>query len=305
MAGHLAATRGSSTSACRCWCGGGPAEVTFRTSRFSLVECPSCGCFRIDPPPLVSEAAAPDFYTQYYAARQRVDGTRHAPAVNNRTSRFWRVAAHSKQLYRIGRVAVDVGCGDGRLCAELKAAGWPTVLGLDASRTRIESARRSHPGVQFQAQPIAEAELVPDSVDLMVLDNILEHLPNPRAALSRLRSFLHPNGTGVIITPNMRSGHFRLLGRRWTPELAPHAHVFLFTPASLARLLSDVGLELTAAGTLHLPFYSWRDWLEPLLLGELKVVAWRAAQEAGGLYGRLLGAGPMQYVVVRRSGVAA
>jgi 2-polyprenyl-3-methyl-5-hydroxy-6-metoxy-1,4-benzoquinol methylase len=215
------------------------------------------------------------------------------------------VAAHAKQLYRIGRVAVDVGCGDGRLCAELKAAGWPTVLGLDASRTRIESARRSYPGVQFQAQLIAEAGLVPDSVDLMILDNVLEHLPNPKAALLRLSGFLHPNGTAVIITPNMRSGHFRLLGRRWTPELAPHVHVFLFTPASLARLVSDVGLELTASGTFHLPLYSRRYWLEPLLLGELKEVAWRAAQEAGGLYGRLLGAGPMQYVVVRRSGVSS
>jgi 2-polyprenyl-3-methyl-5-hydroxy-6-metoxy-1,4-benzoquinol methylase len=138
----------------------------------------------------------------------------------------------------------------------------------------------------------------------MVLDNVIEHLPNPQAALSRLRSFLHPNGTGVIITPNMRSGHFRLLGRRWTPELAPHTHVFLFTPASLVRLLRDVGLELTASGTFHLPLYSRRYWLEPLLLGELKVVAWRAAQEAGAVYGRLLGAGPMQYVVVQRSGVA-
>src|SRR5256885_2469346 len=205
-----------------CWCGASGWRAVFRTPRFGLVRCQSCGSYRIDPPPIANEAEAAAFYTDYYARPEGRDAPRPAVSPLARGSRFWRVAEQVAELNRIGQVALDVGCGEGRLCGELRRAGWPVVVGVDVSRTRISRARQSHPDVVFSDRPVAELGLAPRSVDLIVMDNVVEHLTEPASLIAQLRRYLAPHGLLVVITPNMRSGNFRSLGRRWTPELAPH-----------------------------------------------------------------------------------
>jgi hypothetical protein len=110
-------------------------------------------------------------------------------------------------------------------------------------------------------------------------------------------SYVAPGGQFVIITPSMESGHYRLLGRRWTPELAPHAHIYLFTPASLERLLGEAGLRSMSTGSFHEPGMPLTTLAGRLARGDVKGAIWRAAQDAGAVYGRLIGAGPMLYTV--------
>ncbi|MEF3116312.1 class I SAM-dependent methyltransferase [Streptomyces chrestomyceticus] len=45
---------------------------------------------------------------------------------------------------------LDYGCGYGRLTAELVAAGYADVRGVDVSRALVERGRREHPGVRIE-----------------------------------------------------------------------------------------------------------------------------------------------------------
>jgi 2-polyprenyl-3-methyl-5-hydroxy-6-metoxy-1,4-benzoquinol methylase len=279
-----------------CWCGRGDWRVRFRTPRFGLVRCIGCGCYRIDPPPLESEEQSSDFYTEYYAGRT---GEGEAESLETRLSRYWGVVRQVAALSHVGQTAVDIGCGDGRLCAELRAAGWPDVTGLDVSSTRIARARHLYPEIRFEDRPLEATDIARGSVDLAVMDNVIEHLPDPRRTVGGIRGYLSGSGRLVLITPNMESGHFSLLGRRWTPELAPHAHIFLFTADSLRELLQQAGYEVEAVGSFHLSFYPLGAWLSRLASGDVRGSVWRAVQEMGGLYGRLKGAGEMLYAVAR------
>ncbi|HEY9428996.1 MAG TPA: class I SAM-dependent methyltransferase [Gemmatimonadaceae bacterium] len=294
----------------------------FRTARFGLVSCPSCGCYRIDPPPIHVESEAGDFYSAYYeglqgdaAARAAANGTPgHEPdrvalsphqvggadgAGARRTSRFWRVVEQVPALREARGSAADIGCGEGTLCAELRQAGWTMVTGVDASRARVARARLRHPEMTFHDRPLEDVEIAPGSLDLIVLDNVIEHLVDPLDSVRRLRALLAPGGRLVLITPNMESGHFRLLGRRWTPELAPHTHIFLFTHAAMRRMLDASGYVVEKQGDFHLPLYAPSEWVRRVLGGDVKGAVWRAMQEMGGVYGRLIGAGPMLYAVAR------
>jgi SAM-dependent methyltransferase len=287
-----------------CFCGESSARVHFRTARFGLVSCPSCGCYRIDPPPIGGESEAGDFYSAYYAGllgddAQGAESAAPDPAPARRTSRFWRVAEQVPALLEPGGSVADIGCGEGRLCAELRGAGWLTVIGVDASRARVARARRLHPDITFHDRPLEEVEIAAGSLDLIVLDNVIEHLVDPLDAVRRLRALLAPAGRLVLITPNMECGHFRLLGRRWTPELAPHTHIFLFTHSAMRRMLSTGGYVVETQGDFHLPVYSPLDWTRRVLGGDVKGAVWRGMQEMGGLYGRLIGAGPMLFAVAR------
>lgn len=277
-----------------CWCGARDFQTRFRTGDFGLIRCQACGCHRIDPPPIDRDDQAAEFYTGYY---ERAKGHAGATPSTGRTSRFWEVVRAEPSLEPPAERVVDIGCGEGHLCGELRRAGWPTVVGVDVSRARIERAKVVYPAGEFYDRPIEQTGVPDASFDLIVMDNVIEHLPEPVTHLATLRRFLKPRGRIVVITPDMTSGHFRLLGRRWTPELAPHAHIYLFSPPSMRRLLSNAGYSVDAVGSFHLPLYPPVEWARRLLSGDVKGAVWRAGQELGGIYGRLIGRGPMLYAV--------
>lgn len=282
----------SGLAALPCWCGSLAQRSRFTAARFELMLCHECGSYRISPPPVTGDEEAGRFYSDYYAVE-------HADAVDPR--RFWKVAERTPSLNEARESVADIGCGEGTLCSQLRQKGWKNVTGLDLSRTRIERAANRHFGIAFHAATISNSPIPPASLDLAIMDNVIEHILEPTQVLADLRERIRPGGRLVLITPNMESGHFRLLGMRWTPELAPHAHVFLFTGASLNLLMVHSGFDIEACGSFHLPICSPQALVRRFVSGDVKGAIWRSMQEAAGLYGRLVGAGPMLYAVGRRS----
>lgn len=288
-----------SAAALPCWCGGGRWSLCFCTAKFGLLRCSACGSYQTDPPPLRADEESAQFYTDYYSNSQRPNQVVQADA--KRDAWFWRVAEKAPGLAEIRHSVMDIGSGDGHFCAELRAAGWPSVSGIEISRTRVARARELYPEVRFYDSALSETGIPEESLDLIVMDSVIEHLPAPAEMIVDLRRFLKPGGKIVLLTPNMDSGHFRLLGRRWTGMLAPHAHIFLFSGSALARLLVRAGFDVLACGSLHMPAYRLSQYLSRLASGDLKGTVWRAHQEIGGLYGRMIHSGPMLYVVAGRT----
>ncbi len=154
-----------------CWCGGHDWEPNFQTKRFGLLQCPSCGTYRIDPSPLTHEEESPAFYSDYYHSAAE-EG--EISLENGRgPSRFARVLRQVAHLRRADGVVLDIGCGNGHLCAELKAAGWSTVVGVDVSRSRIARARESYPDLRFSDHGPEAAGIAPATLDLAILDNVM------------------------------------------------------------------------------------------------------------------------------------
>jgi SAM-dependent methyltransferase len=189
---------------------------------------------------------------------------------------------------------------DGQFCAKLRAAGWPSVAGIDISRTRVARARQLYPEIPFYDCPIEEAPIPEQSLDVVVMDSVIEHLPNPIRMVRSLYRFVKPNGMLVLLTPNIESGYFRFLGRRSTGMLAPLVHICPFTGPALSDLLIRAGFAVLSYGSLHSPAYKPLEYLRPLTSGDVKGTVWRAHQEIGGLYSRVIRSGPFLYAVANR-----
>ena len=282
----------------RCWCGSNQWRSCFRARRGGLARCEGCGCYQTDPPPLRQSEQTEEFYTSYYS-RLQMDAPLVRKPVQSRTAGFWRVADQFPALREVAERAVDIGSGDGHLCAELKCAGWPVVVGVEASATRTARARALYPEIPFYDGTLAKAALGEDSFDLVAMESVIEHLPAPLIQLREIKKLTRTGGRLVVTTPNMDSGHFRLLGRRWTGMLAPHAHIFLFTASSLRTALERAGFRVETVGSFDLEPYTSRQLIARLLSGDIKGALWRTHQELGTAYGHFIHQEPMLYAVGR------
>jgi SAM-dependent methyltransferase len=154
---------------------------------------------------------------------------------------------HLREFVRsLGRIerALDLGCGDGRLTAELDAG---ELTGADVSAVALDRARGRVPGARLVGvDPDAALPFEDGEFDLVLLAETLEHVRDVQLFLSEARRVLRPGGTLAITTP--------ATGRLMRPPDPLSPHLRFFTRESLARLLDELGFELASlerrAGTL-------------------------------------------------------
>ncbi len=78
-----------------------------------------------------------------------------------------------------GKRVIDVGCGDGTYSVELLEAGAREVIGIDAARLAIESARRrfgERENLRFEVADVYALEEPVDRYDIAVVRGLLHHL---------------------------------------------------------------------------------------------------------------------------------
>jgi SAM-dependent methyltransferase len=136
---------------------------------------------------------------------------------------------------------LEFGCWLGFFLAEARWRGWAPVVGVEPSRFAAAAARERL-GLDVRTGELATADLPARSFRAVVLADVLEHLPDPHAALSRVAELLAPDGAVLLTTPDAGSRVARVLGRRWWSVLPTHLHYF--TRTSVRRLLDRCGYDV-------------------------------------------------------------
>jgi trans-aconitate 2-methyltransferase len=162
---------------------------------------------------------------------------------------------------------LDVGCGDGRITAEI-AGRLPrgSVVGVDPSVEMVAYAR-SHwgtprnPNLQFE---VADARHLPfnSEFDLVVSFNALHWIPEQEEALISIRSALKPGGIAQLrFVPHgeRKSLEHVIRDTRRSPKWAPHLQDFHrpylhLTAAEYGELAEKTSLKVEAA---HVADKSW------------------------------------------------
>lgn len=136
-------------------------------------------------------------------------------------------------LGRVGR-ALDIGCGDGRLTAELGAS---ELTASDVSRVALERARPRLPGARLvELEPDAPLPFDDGSFDIVLAIETVEHVRDLQLFLSEIRRVLGPGGELALTTPATAP-----LVR---PDEPFSPHLRRFTKGSLRRALDELGFEV-------------------------------------------------------------
>jgi len=247
-----------------CFFASGPDfEYDTTRSEFRFWRCP-CGGVYLDPRP-APEALSRIYPSNYYAYE-------FAQKLGPFVMRFKRLAERAKvDAYRpfvaAGARVLDVGCGDGHLLAELRdACDFPLGLeGVDFSPVAAEAAERA--GFKVHRGRAEELELPAQAFDLIIMNQLIEHMRDPLAVLRVMKRALRPGGHLFVETPNIESIDARLFRRRYWGGYHLPRHFHLFDSRTLAELVARAELTVVARRPLVCPQFwiiSLHNWLASL-----------------------------------------
>lgn len=201
-----------------------------------LATCAACGVVRLDPFPTPEEIRA-IYGAGYFDAWGMQGAAREAV-------RAMKCATFRRRLRELGgdgrgKTLLDVGCALGFLLHAARDEGYEPH-GVELSAYAAREAEKDFPG-RVVCGTLEEARLPDARFDVVVLSDLIEHIPEPRAFLGEVRRVLRPGGRLLIVTPDIGSVSARVMGRRWFHRKIEHVHYY--TRHSLGNLLRREGFR--------------------------------------------------------------
>lgn len=151
---------------------------------------------------------------------------------------------------------LEVGCGAGALLHDLTERGFACAA-LETSGEARELARfmnQGHPEVAIHAAPQPDWA---ERFDVLVSLEVLEHIEDDAAALTRWRGWLRPGGKLVLSVPARPD--------LWNASDVWVGHYRRYDRESLLRLLDRTGFAVAHAECYGYPLANWtetvRTWL--------------------------------------------
>lgn len=149
---------------------------------------------------------------------------------------------------KIGKV-LDAGCAYGLMLKKFPLS-WQK-FGLDISDYAIGVAKKKVPEALFFSRSIdGDLPFEENFFDLVLLNDVLEHLKNPEIALRNIYKILKRGGILYITTPNLNFVRKILLSRI---DKAEH-HISMFSHSRLKALIVFLGFSIEEQYT---SFYSF------------------------------------------------
>ena len=256
----------SEQAACCIVCGGTSDDVVLRDNGYEGRAC-ACGTIYTSPtpPPGAIDLTEVDHAEAFY----------DLPAM---LKARW-VRRHTK-----GQSLLEIGCGDGIFLKGARDLGF-RVEGVEPSPPRaVEAERRT--GAIVHRVLLENFVAGARRYDVVYHCDLLAHFPDPRGALNKMASVLTPEGVlafEVGLVGGIPRFWYRYL-RAGYPE-----HLWLYSEASLRRLLAQCGLRIRTATRFDLSLcVATHEMLHTAATLRRAVTgARRGAPEVAGTVGRI------------------
>jgi len=205
----------------------------------TIVECRTCG-LRFTCPSFKEEfldlVYPPDIIHKPEKVRKSFD-------VNGRKANAILEAARSHSSP--GATLLDIGTRYGALPYIAQQKYGFDAHGVELNAASVEQGRQFFSGISqgtIADVPQLVQRLGWSRLDVIVMDDVVEHLVDPRRDLQTLASAQSAGDLLLLRTMDSSGWGSRIFGENWY-YYSPAAHMFYFDESSLGRLLRSVGYE--------------------------------------------------------------
>ncbi|MBI3131422.1 MAG: class I SAM-dependent methyltransferase [Acidobacteria bacterium] len=225
-----------------------PAQPGYRLgSTFEIHHCAACDTSFAHPMEVDSaiydaiyahpdEISGYDRYAKY--ARSVLEVADPLALLADSEDVYWSIRACVEQLEPGARI-LEVGSGLGYMTYALLKAGY-NVTGMDISKVAVENAKARY-GPHYQEADLAEWSVQKaGEFDMVLMAELIEHIPDPLAFLRMAAKLLRPGGRLVVTTPNKSHYPKWML---WESD-PPPVHLWWFSEASMKVFARELGLGI-------------------------------------------------------------
>ena len=205
---------------------------------YRIVKCHTCGLVRSDP--VLDSHVLAELYAQ--------SSFEYEGEADNIRATYGRYLAGTAPHQTRKGALLEIGCGNGFFLEEALSQGYHPVQGIESSRIAVESA-----------SPIVREKIIcdtmrpgifgPEHFEIICLFQVIDHLPEPGVILDECYKLLRPGGLILIISHNVESISAKLLKDR--SPIIDIEHTYLFSPATLTRLLVAHGFKVVNSGSVR------------------------------------------------------
>ena len=233
----------------RCWCGNSNL-LPFSPDYLRCGDCETLLLAQMpDPSELLVRNDQKDFYGQSYYESHLPSQyaypslTARARADLPERGLFW---LRTILRYKLPPATVlEMGSAHGGFVALLRWAGYKAT-GLELSPWLVEFAKKTF-RIPVLLGPVEKQTLDKESLDVIALMDVLEHLADPIETMNHCLSLLKSDGILVIQTPRYPEGkgHEEMLaqGDPFLEQLKATEHLYLFSPKSIVSFFRGLGME--------------------------------------------------------------
>ncbi len=197
---------------------------------FTLVKCTKCGLVYINPRPRESQIG------KYYS------GSNYFSDTSNARQKY---SFLYDMVFKVAKVkkgkVFDIGAGTGLFLTEFKKRGWE-VDGLEPANVGRRIAKTKF-GISLKKDDLLDIDFKDKYFDLVVLNNVIEHLHKPVESLNKVSRIVKKGGCVLISCPNIDGIGSLLFRKKWYGMDVPR-HLYQFNPETLGVLLNQSGFKI-------------------------------------------------------------
>jgi 2-polyprenyl-3-methyl-5-hydroxy-6-metoxy-1,4-benzoquinol methylase len=220
-------------------------------NEFVFVSCKSCGLVFLNPMPMparLKEVYPANYKPFHFNKNDKSFIFKVRDFLEARKAGIYR-----KFLPSQARI-MDVGCGDGRYMTILKKVGpfWD-IEGVDFGEAAIKRAQEK--GLKAICGAYETTDLGREQYDLIILNQVIEHLPEPCDVVRKIHGELKPGGILSLETPSLDGWDADLFKEKFWGGYHFPRHLVLFNEETIRDFLKKRGFRVISVKYLVSPVF--------------------------------------------------
>jgi len=195
---------------------------------YQWVSCIECGLYRSDP---ISDIDLGELY--------KVSTFDYSTELHGLRNSYRKIVLKTCPSPK-GKSIVEIGGGNGFFLQEAHEMGFTELIEIEPSLSAYESADKTLKPY-FIIDMLRDGLVLDDSVDIVVIFHVLDHLPDPLLVLNLIYKMLKPGGSICIAVHNVNSISAKVLKNK--SPIFDVEHTYLYSKKTIKKLLSQSGFK--------------------------------------------------------------